>query len=80
VALRLLGLAADPLGPSLRPQPPLTSVSTTSTRAKSARRGAASMLFPPEARVEHVLHILQRCGQQPGAQVAIANKKVGAIN
>jgi hypothetical protein len=38
------------------------------------------MLMPPDARVELDHHILQRCGQQPGAQVAIANKKESSIN
>jgi hypothetical protein len=33
------------------------------------------MVLPPDARVELDVHILQRCGEQPGLQVAIANKK-----
>jgi hypothetical protein len=33
------------------------------------------MVLPPDARVELDHHILQRCGQQPGMQVVIANKK-----
>jgi hypothetical protein len=38
------------------------------------------MLLPPDARVELVRHILQGCGQQPSAQVAIANKKEALID
>jgi hypothetical protein len=33
------------------------------------------MVNPPDARFELVQHSLQRCGQQPAAQVVIANKK-----
>jgi hypothetical protein len=32
------------------------------------------MVNPPSARFELVQHSLQRCGQQPAAQVVIANK------
>jgi hypothetical protein len=33
------------------------------------------MVIPPKARFELVEHSLQRCGQQPAAQVVVANKK-----
>jgi hypothetical protein len=38
------------------------------------------MVLPPDARVELDCHILQGCGQQPGMQVVIANKKEALVN